>query len=215
MKQGSKTSKILRCGPFADMIWNAWALESWEQFWVDQPIFHVTRREDSSNRFFRELNTVTSAWCLSQFLVGSFFVGPRGCKLLPCWGNAPGPQARKSSTGFQPAWHKVDHMRRISAKPLWLSHQVLAFWGMWRSAILACPIPCPLLKCYVSLSILLQERCWAEVFTRRDGEFLKTSCGSPNYASPEVVTGKAAVWCGAFVRQLACCQLVLVDCFLD
>jgi len=32
MKQGSKTSKILRCGPFADMIWNAWALESWEQF---------------------------------------------------------------------------------------------------------------------------------------------------------------------------------------
>ncbi|CAJ1343176.1 unnamed protein product [Effrenium voratum] len=53
--------------------------------------------------------------------------------------------------------------------------------------------------------------------TMRDGEFLKTSCGSPNYASPEVVTGKAYVgpevdvWSGGVVLYALLCGTLPFD----
>lgn len=52
----------------------------------------------------------------------------------------------------------------------------------------------------------------------RDGEFLKTSCGSPNYASPEVVSGRfysgpeVDVWsCGVVLYALLCGSLPFDD----
>ncbi|KAG2283802.1 hypothetical protein Bca52824_055022 [Brassica carinata] len=64
-------------------------------------------------------------------------------------------------------------------------------------------------------NLLLDSRCNIKIAdfglsnVMRDGHFLKTSCGSPNYAAPEVISGKLYagpdVWsCGVILYALLC-----------
>jgi hypothetical protein len=55
----------------------------------------------------------------------------------------------------------------------------------------------------------------------RDGDFLKTSCGSPNYAAPEVISGQlyagpeVDVWsCGVILYALLCARLPFDDDYI-
>ncbi|XP_024524195.1 SNF1-related protein kinase catalytic subunit alpha KIN10 [Selaginella moellendorffii] len=73
-------------------------------------------------------------------------------------------------------------------------------------------------------NLLLDSRCNVKIADfglsniMRDGHFLKTSCGSPNYAAPEVISGKlyagpeVDVWsCGVILYALLCGSLPFDD----
>ncbi|KAI9622328.1 hypothetical protein KEM48_007308 [Puccinia striiformis f. sp. tritici PST-130] len=85
-------------------------------------------------------------------------------------------------------------------------------------------IICAVEYCHYTTSLLLDHNLNVKIADfglsniMRDGDFLKTSCGSPNYAAPEVISGKLYagpeidIWsCGVILFVMLCGRLPFDD----